>query len=186
MGDVILLTGRPGSGKTTTIHTIVELLSTEAGGFYTEEIREKGRRMGFRLVTLDGQSAVMAHVDLRGPHRIGKYGVDLAVIDDLAVESIQKAKLEGSLIVIDEIGPRELLSPMFKKEVLEVIKGDHDVLGTVAKKKSDFINEARKLPNVTIIEIFPGNRDQVVTGDIVKCCGSDILGSDPLRCVLYQ
>ncbi len=162
VGDVILLTGRPGSGKTTAIQTIVELLSTKAGGFYTKEIREKGRRVGFRLVTLDGQSAVMAHVDFRGPHRIGKYGVDLTAIDSLAVESIQKAKLEGSLIVIDEIGPMELLSSTFKKEVLEVIKGDHDALGTVAKRKSDFINKIRKLPNVTIMEIFPGNRDQVV------------------------
>jgi nucleoside-triphosphatase len=88
--------------------------------------------------------------------------VDLTAIDSLAVESIQKAKLEGGLIVIDEIGPMELLSSTFKKEVLEVIKGDHDALGTVAKRKSDFINEVRKLPNVTILEIFPGNRDQVV------------------------
>lgn len=118
--------------------------------------------MGFRLVTLGGQSAVMAHVDFRGPHRIGKYGVDLTVIDNLAVESLQQAKLEGGLIVIDEIGPMELLSSTFKKEVIEVIKGDHDVLGTVTKRKNDFINEIRKLPNVTIIEIFPGNRDQVV------------------------
>lgn len=162
MGKVILLTGRPGSGKTTTIRRIVSRLTREVGGFYTEEIREKGRRVGFRILTMDAQEGVMAHVDIQSPDRIGKYGVDLTVVDTLAVESLQRAKSENSLIIIDEIGPMELLSSKFKGEVLDVINGDSDVLGTVAKRKNEFINQIRRLPNVTILEIFPGNREQIV------------------------
>ncbi len=162
MGKVILLTGRPGSGKTTTIRRIVSRLTREVGGFYTEEIREKGRRVGFRILTMDAQEGVMAHVDIQSPDRIGKYGVDLTVVDTLAVESLQQAKSENSLIIIDEIGPMELLSSKFKGEVLDVINGDSDVLGTVAKRKNEFINQIRRLPNVTILEIFPGNREEIV------------------------
>ena len=37
----ILLTGRPGCGKTTLIKRVVEELALPAGGFYTEEIRQR-------------------------------------------------------------------------------------------------------------------------------------------------
>lgn len=45
----ILLTGRPGIGKTTVIMRLAEHLEErEVVGFYTEEIRDRGRRQGFR------------------------------------------------------------------------------------------------------------------------------------------
>jgi nucleoside-triphosphatase len=133
-----------------------------SGGFYTEEIRERGRRVGFRIHSLDAQQGVMAHTGMQSNDRVGKYGVDLSVINSLAVESLRRAKSEGSLIIIDEIGPMELLSQEFRSEVLEIFNGDYEVLGTVAKRKSDFLNQIRRLPNVTILEIFPGNREEIV------------------------
>ena len=48
-----------------------------AGGFYTQEIRAQGRRVGFEVVTLEGRRGRLAHVEARGPYRVGKYGVDL-------------------------------------------------------------------------------------------------------------
>ena len=57
---VILLTGRPGTGKTTAIRHVVDALGDRAGGFYTREVRAVGRRTGFELVTLAGEAAVLA------------------------------------------------------------------------------------------------------------------------------
>ena len=54
---VYLLTGRPGTGKTSLIKEAVAELKGQAGGFYTEEIRTGGIRQGFRIVTLGGQEA---------------------------------------------------------------------------------------------------------------------------------
>lgn len=162
MGKVILLTGRPGSGKTTAIRKIVSRLARNSGGFYTEEIREKERRVGFRILTLDGREGVMAHVGIQSRDRVGKYAVDISVIDTLAVESLRRAKSEGYMIIIDEIGPMELLSTKFRAEVHDIFNGNYDVLGTVAKRKNDFINRIRRLPDVTVIEIYPGNRDEIV------------------------
>ena len=63
MPEALLLTGRPGVGKTTVVRRVVERLSRPTGGFYTCELREGGRRTGFEIVTLDGQRATLSHVD---------------------------------------------------------------------------------------------------------------------------
>jgi len=51
MKQVYLLTGKPGTGKTSLIKQAVAGMRGKAGGFYTEEIRSEGVRQGFRLVT---------------------------------------------------------------------------------------------------------------------------------------
>ena len=97
MGRTLLLTGRPGIGKTTVIKAVAKSLGQQAGGFYTEEIRGPGGRKGFRLVTLDGQEAVMAHVNLRGRGRprVSRYGVDVAAIERVGVAALRRAMRQG-------------------------------------------------------------------------------------------
>jgi nucleoside-triphosphatase len=73
-----LITGRPGAGKTTLIKKAARMLQPfHPVGFYTEEIREQGERVGFQLVSLDGQSRVMSHVDIQSPFRVGRHRVDV-------------------------------------------------------------------------------------------------------------
>jgi len=49
----ILLTGRPGVGKTTVIKQLADLLVADhPDGSFTQEIREDGIRKGFELITL--------------------------------------------------------------------------------------------------------------------------------------
>ena len=54
-----------GVGKTTLVKKCCDLLK-ESGisiqGFYTEEIREQRKRVGFDVITLDGQHAALARV----------------------------------------------------------------------------------------------------------------------------
>ena len=74
----LFVTGKPGTGKTTLIKKVARMLQPfHAVGFYTEEIREQGECVGFQLVSLDGQRRIMSHVDIPGPFRVGKYGVDV-------------------------------------------------------------------------------------------------------------
>jgi len=78
MERVYLLTGRPGTGKTSLIKEAASAAGGKAGGFYTEEIRSGGSRQGFRLITLDGDEAVLAHINIPSPHRVSRYGVDVS------------------------------------------------------------------------------------------------------------
>jgi nucleoside-triphosphatase len=163
MGKTLLLTGRPGIGKTTVIKAVVKGLERTAGGFYTEEIRGPGGRKGFRLLTLDGPETVMAHVDLRGQGRprVGRYGVDVEAIERLGVATLRRAMLEGRLIVVDEIGKMELFCGPFKDAVLQAVGGPHTVLATVMASPNPWVDSLKMMPQVEIWEVTVKNRDRL-------------------------
>jgi nucleoside-triphosphatase len=47
------------------VKRIVSELALPAGGFYTEEIREREERVGFKIITLDGKEGLLAHIDFK-------------------------------------------------------------------------------------------------------------------------
>ncbi len=73
----ILFTGLPGYGKSTVIEKIVQQIKRPSAGFFTREIRDRGRRMGFSITTLEGKHGILAHIDIRSHIRVGRYGVNL-------------------------------------------------------------------------------------------------------------
>lgn len=163
MPDVYLLTGKPGVGKTTAIRQAIARTNARAGGFYTEEVTSGGSREGFKIKTLDGQESILAHVGITGPSRVSKYGVDTASLDKIGVSAIRRAIKEKDLIVIDEIGKMELLSPHFQEAVLQAINSGNKVLGTIMLKPHPFADKIRHLPGVRVIEINRYNYEQVLT-----------------------
>ena len=83
----ILLTGLPRCGKTTAVMKIIaNLKSDKIAGFYTQEIRQGRVRKGFSWRRLDGITGTLAHIDIKAPFRVGKYGVDVAVLATVALK----------------------------------------------------------------------------------------------------
>ncbi len=163
MKSAYLLTGPPGTGKTRLIMQVLEEISGEgAGGFYTEEIRDQVARKGFRLVTLDGQTATLAHLNTKGRHRVGKYGVDLDVMEKIAVPALRRAAEQGKLVIIDEIGRMELMSASFREVVAEIIKGGHRVLGTITLNPHPRADAVKQRPEVDLVPVTGSNSRQVL------------------------
>jgi nucleoside-triphosphatase len=160
--SAFLLTGRPGTGKTTLIKEAVAGLEGKAGGFYTEEIRVGGVRRGFRLVTLDGATAVLAHVATKGPHRVGKYGVDIECLDKVGVAALEKAVESGELVVVDEIGKMELFSERFRAVVERIVASGQKVLGTIMFPPHPWADVIKQKPLVKLIEVTRANHPQVM------------------------
>lgn len=158
----LLLTGKPGTGKTSLIREAVARASVKAGGFYTEEMRRGGIRQGFRLVTLDGREAVLAHVGFSSPYRVSKYKVDLDSLKQVGVSAIKQALEECDLIVIDEIGKMELLSPEFREAVRRAIDGDKRVLGTIMLDPNPFCDAVKAHPKVRVLTVTRDNREQAL------------------------
>ena len=159
----VLLTGRPGCGKTTLVKRVVNELAVPAGGFYTEEIREHGGRVGFKLATLDGKHAVLAHVDFKTGQRLGKYGLDLSALETVSIEALRRAVRARQLVVIDEIGPMEIRSAVFRDVVDYVLDSPEPsgILATITARSLPFTDAIKKRPDVTLVEVRLDNRDQV-------------------------
>ena len=162
MKQVYLLTGRPGTGKTSLIKQVAARMKDKAGGFYTEEIRTQGVREGFRLVTLDGEEAILAHVSIHSPYRVSKYGVDIDALDRVGVPALHRAAQQCDLVIIDEIGKMELFSADFRKTVSQMVEGGTRILGTIMLNPNPWADTIKRQPQVNLVNLTRDNRQQVL------------------------
>jgi nucleoside-triphosphatase len=154
----LLLTGLPGCGKTTVGRRVIErLVDLRLAGFYTQEIRQHGQRVGFEAVGLSGRSATLAHVDFRSHHRVGRYGVDLGGFEAILQVELAKPTGQVDIFVIDEIGKMECLSRVFVGAVTSILDSQVPVLATVAAKGSGLIAAVKARPDVEIVTVTPAN-----------------------------
>ena len=163
----LLLTGSPGVGKSTVIQRLVARLGPAAGGFYTRELRQAGRRIGFEIVTLAGRRDYLATtnpaVTFSRTASFGRYRVNLAGLDTLAVPALRRAAAEEQVVIVDEIGPMELLSSQFGEVVQELLDGPALILGTIVQRRHPLADRVKAHPRVKLIQVTPANRDRLPT-----------------------
>ena len=162
MQQVYLLTGRPGTGKTSLVKQAVAEFEGRVGGFYTEEIRSQGIRLGFRLITLDGQKAILDHTNFNKRYRVGKYGVDIESLDRVGVSALKRAAKQCDLVVVDEIGKMELFSANFRETVLQIIGSRKRVLGTIMFDSTPWADAIKRQPQVNLVTVTRANYYQVL------------------------
>lgn len=161
----VLLTGTPGVGKTTVVKKVVSRLSGFVGGFYSEEITEAGKRVGFRIVTVDGRTGVLAHKSAEGTFFMydtkTKYYINLRDLEWIGVQSILEAIKSASIIVIDEIGHMELFSDKFRDAVEQAVESDKTVFATISKYGGPFEEHLKERPDSKVVEVTLENRDKL-------------------------
>ena len=157
-GRILMLTGVPGIGKTTVLRDVARRLAHRTlRGFYTEEMREHGERVGFRLVTFDGEQAVIAHIDFRGFPQVSKYGVDVAAIDAVATRALT-VRPGVDVYLVDEMGKMECLSASFVRAMRALLASDKVIIATIAAKGAGFIAEVKKRDDILLREVTRANR----------------------------
>jgi nucleoside-triphosphatase len=158
----LLLTGRPGCGKTTVVCRVIgRLAGRRLAGFYTQEIRQHGKRLGFEAIGLGGGRCVLAHVSVRTKWRVGRYGVELDAFNALVQSELGKSADAVDLFLIDEIGKMECLSGLFVEAATRVLGGPVAVLATVAAKGGGLISQVKARCDVEILRVSADNRDRL-------------------------
>ena len=131
---------------------------TRLEGFFTEEIRVRGERRGFAIVTFDGRRATLAAVARAGPPRVGKYGVDVETLDAVA-QSTLVVRRRAVVYLIDEIGKMECLSRVFVDATRALLDAGVPLVATVGGRGGGFIAEVKRRRDVTLWEVTRANRD---------------------------
>jgi len=134
--SIVVLTGRPGVGKTTLFLKVVnEIRRAGIGvfGFYCPEVRDPTlrRRIGFRIVDLRTSNETWLAVDETlatklnfkvsrvGLPRIGRYLVLIDEASKLMFQAIKRLSEQEKILAIDEVGPMELAVPGFREALMQ-------------------------------------------------------------------
>ena len=163
-----MITGRPGSGKTSVIESTVKILRAQGfkpGGLYCPEIREGGTRLGFKIIDLmTGEERILAHVDQREGPQVSRYRVNVKNVDEMSEAAIGRALREADFVVIDEIAPMETYSEGFKRAVAVALDSDKPLLAVIHQRTTTgFIGDIKVRKNVKIFEVVPNNRTRLPT-----------------------
>lgn len=157
----LAVTGRPGIGKTTFCLNVFNSLKDKTGicGFITQEVREKGKRVGFKLKDLNtGEEAWLAKVDSDSSVKVGKYGV---MVDAVSQFSRNLDCQSSQLCIVDEIGPMELKSKQFVQLIEHLLSTEMSCIFTIHhKSKHNLVETVRK--KCEVITLDESNRDSMV------------------------
>ncbi|MGH7843842.1 MAG: NTPase [Candidatus Binatia bacterium] len=155
----LLLTGDPGIGKTTIVRaTLAQLGQLRCAGFYTKERRHQGRRIAFKVVTLDGREGSLAALGREKP-RVGRYTVHVDEFERLALPQIDSDATPADLYVIDEIGKMELMSLRFRACLIDLLARPTHLFATIAKRGKGFLEQIKSRNDVNLLEVDHLNRD---------------------------
>ena len=144
----ILITGSPGSGKSTLMATLIkDIHARKIAGLSTPEIRRNRTRAGFKMIDLSsGEEEVLASTSGSGP-LVGKYHVNVAGIDQI-VPRIEASLDTADFVFIDEIGKMELLSKRFDAFIDHVFSLDKPIVAVVHR---NFVSRYRSRGRVFVV-----------------------------------
>lgn len=163
---LLFLTGDPAVGKTTVLLKTVEALKSKGysvGGMISREVRDHGNRIGFEILDLNsGKKGWLAHVNQKTGPSVGRYRVNLNDLENVGVTAVVEALKNLDIVIIDEIGPMELTSPIFKTEIEKAVESKKLVIGVVHRRARDsLVDEVKNRDDAQIYVVTHENRNNL-------------------------
>jgi nucleoside-triphosphatase len=164
----IFLTGPPTVGKTTLMRKLLEHYSSAGvmvNGVITEEALSGGVSTGFRIRSvMSGEEGWLATKKQGAGPKVGSYTVNTADLERIGAGSLRNAaRGEAPLVLIDEVGPMEMTSPVFREALAEVFKSNKTAVTTV-KYGSNYkeVDQVSKLRDSKTFIVSKDNRDSLL------------------------
>ena len=165
----LIIRGPPRSGKTTIIRKIIAQSPVPLKGFYTVEIRDNNKRIGFDAVCISTKKRVeLARVTKEGGNpKIGKYSVFVDLFENFFQECLLNQKItQNDVLIIDEIGKMEALSQLFV-DSLNFFFDSVIVLATAPSYNLPVLNEILSRNDVETLWLTVEKRS-IVLSDVEK------------------
>jgi len=155
-----------GPERKTLLAALVEPLGVHARGFMTDPGVEEGEVVGYRMRSLEGREAWIAHISDAGPVRAGRFKVNVPEIDFVGTESLKGEILPGRVFLIDEIGRLTSSSRRLENAIRDVFASGAHVVATAEERPHEFTDALRRQPGVETLfvtsENFSELRDRLV------------------------
>ena len=162
---ILLLTGPPGVGKSTVVSKVVLRLKSAGvivGGCTTAEKKSGGTRVGFEVRDLtSGRTGELASVTSKFGPKVGRFRVNLTDLAGVGAAGVEAAAASSELVVIDEVGPMELVSPEFRRAVARCMDAGKPLLAVVHERLEDDILSALRSKAESLTVLTVENRDDV-------------------------
>ena len=164
LSRIFLVTGPPGVGKSTLVSRVILKLKSAGvivGGCTTAERRSEGTRVGFEVKDLtSGRMGELASVTSRFGPRVGRYRVNLTDLANVGAAGVEAASASSEVIVIDEVGPMELVSPEFRRAVSMCIESGKPLLAVVHERlEDDLLSELRSIARESYVMSVENRED---------------------------
>ncbi len=161
----ILITGERGAGKSTLVREVASELGLKPGGYLTKGIPERGTKRWCEIISLtDGvvpAMGIMAGREIDGAGRFRGMRVDRIVLERVGAVAIERAIGSSRLIVMDEIGNLEVVSPRFQNAVIAALDSRTPVLGVIKLEPGCFTDRIKARPDIALLKISNMNYDVV-------------------------
>lgn len=158
----ILLTGKPGVGKSSILKKVAADLKMQKYGIVAKEIKNgQGRRIGFEAISIDGKNRVFAHKSsFKTEFAVGEYYVDVEAINGFVVPELKKGLgKDNSVVFIDEIGRMQSFSAEFLKIIRDLFASGSNLLAAIVLEDEPWSLKFKKHPGVILIEVNTENRE---------------------------
>jgi nucleoside-triphosphatase len=114
------------------------------------------------LVTIpEGRKGLLSQKGLSSPYRVGRYGVNIDVLEEIGCQAIAAGMETEDIIIVDEIGKMEIFSQNFRASLIDILDSPQKVLATIMERPNVFADSIKKRPDVRLLYLTRENFDTV-------------------------
>lgn len=159
---LMMVTGLPGTGKSTLCQRILNALGWKAGGFCTMPVIHEGKRIGFDLFPLEEGKRTPAGFPMARFKENGELKIDPDAFTVMGVKAIERSlKDKSECILMDEIGRFEKDIPAFLDAVWNaIVQKEIPVLVVLKKENLPFTGKVWSLEEGLHVDLDRMDREE--------------------------
>lgn len=139
---LMMVTGLPGTGKSTLCQRVLDGLNWKAGGFLTRPVFTLEKRIGFNLYPLEGGQLVIPGFPIARENSSGEYRLFHHTFTNMGVNAIERGlKGQNDCLLMDEVGRFEREQKIFLEAVWAALNQKEMPVLVVLKKENLPFNE---------------------------------------------